>query len=111
MKPLRMTSAITENQLQKQILDYLRARGIVAWRPNQSYRKGRFIPRESIGTPDIVGVTKDGRFLGIEVKVPKTELSRAGKVSKKQQAWIDEVKRMGGRAFVARSIEEVANEL
>lgn len=95
----------TEMELQSQILAYLRIRGILCWRPNQNYRSGRYVARESIGTFDIVGVMKGGRFLGIEVKKPK------GKVSDKQKVWMDEVNKLGGKAFVAHSVEEVVNEL
>ena len=52
------------------------------------------------GFGDLFGLTFDGRFLRIEVKTAK------GRVSKEQAALIAAVRRAGGRAGVARSVEE-----
>jgi len=57
------------------------------------------------GISDIIGVLNDGRFLAIEVKRPR------GKPTKAQQFFIDQVNEAGGLAFVARSLEDVQNEL
>lgn len=56
------------------------------------------------GGSDLVGWTIDGRFLAIEVKVPgaRTEPERLAA----QQKFIDAVKRDGGRAGFASSVEE-----
>jgi len=54
-------------------------------------------------TPDMVGHTI-GRFVSIECKSAK------GRASKEQKRWIDMVNRFGGKAFIARSVEE-ANSL
>lgn len=54
---------------------------------------------------DIVGCTPKGRFLGIEVKFGTNKAS-------KLQSWnILEVKKRGGIAFIAYTLDEVKKEL
>lgn len=55
-----------------------------------------------VGGSDLIGWCRDGRFAAVEVKTP------TGRVSAEQQAFIDAVNRAGGRAGVARSVEDVA---
>lgn len=57
------------------------------------------------GGADLVGWTKDGRFLGIEVKGPR------GRLTKEQQAFLDAVNRAGGIGICARSVQEVLDAL
>ncbi len=56
------------------------------------------------GTPDITGCL-NGRFIGIEVKQP------GGRVSALQAAHIELIKKAGGVAFVAYSLEEAKENL
>lgn len=53
------------------------------------------------GSPDIHGMLKGGRSLYVECK------RRTTKPTADQQAFIDNVNRHGGLAFVARSVEDV----
>lgn len=53
-----------------------------------------------VGSSDLIGITPDGRFLAVEVK------TATGRVSKEQQTFIDAVRRSGGIAGIARSIED-----
>jgi hypothetical protein len=94
-------STLTEFQIQKQIAEYLRKKNIPFFRTNVSYRKGQPIAKESVGVPDIVGVLPDGRFLGIEVKLP------GKKPTLLQEAWIEAVNRHKGIAFIAYSVDDV----
>lgn len=57
------------------------------------------------GSSDLIGWTKDGFFLAIEVKKDK------GKVSPEQQNFIDRVNEAGGIGFIARSPEDVKKYL
>lgn len=57
------------------------------------------------GVSDIVGVLPDGKFLAIEVK------SKTGSASMEQKAFIAKIISMNGMALIARSIEDVKNEL
>ena len=95
-----------EQSIQRAILDYLRWRGIPCYKhQNAGIRKpdGGYIPTHTRGVSDIIGcIPKTGRFLAIEVKRP------GGKPTQEQQQFIDTINAAGGLAFVARSVDEVA---
>ena len=57
------------------------------------------------GSSDLIGWTRDGRFLAIEVKTPR------GRIRKEQVTFIDEATKAGCIAFIARSIEDVREKL
>jgi len=94
----------TESIIQKSILEYLRLRGIYAWKANTTgiyqQKTGRYIPVTK-GIADILGIMPDGRFLAIEVKTNK------GRLTIYQEAFLAEIEQRGGLAIVARSIEDV----
>lgn len=52
------------------------------------------------GVSDLIGCAKDGTFLAIEVK------TQTGRPSDAQTAYISLIRRLGGRAGIARSCEE-----
>lgn len=52
------------------------------------------------GVSDIIGIYK-GKFFAIEVK------TKTGKLSEHQKIFLNDVKKNGGIAFVARSIDDV----
>ena len=58
-----------------------------------------------VGGSDLIGWTRTGQFAAVEVKTP------TGRVSAEQQAFIDGVIAAGGRAGVARCVEDVARIL
>lgn len=99
----------TEQSIQRAILDYLRYRGIFCWKNNTAgiYVKARntYIPSHAPGVSDILGILPGGRFLAIEVKAPK------GRVSPAQEQFLQTINERGGLAFVARSIDDVEEEL
>ena len=117
-----------ETTLQRQILMALSEAGCVVWRLNTGVAyAGRVIHRAGqqvtladarmipfglvVGGSDIIGIkptiiTADmigqtiGVFTAIEVK------TATGRVTKEQQTFIDAVCRAGGRAGIARSVDE-----
>ena len=93
-----------ENEIQKDILAWLKAHGVLAWRNNNRPRKGTiFLGKKGLG--DIIGVLPCSAFLSIEVK------TKDGRLSAEQKEFIDIVTACGGKAFLARSVPEVAFEL
>lgn len=60
---------------------------------------------EAPGTSDLIGWDKHGRFVAIEVK------TSAGRLSPEQKTFLNAVKSAGGIAFIARSPEDVKNNL
>lgn len=86
-----------EKTIERQIRNYLDKIG--AWHIKTH---GNMFSRA--GTPDIVACL-NGRFVAIEVKRPK------GVISELQKANIELIKRAGGVAFIAYSVEEVKRVL
>jgi hypothetical protein len=99
-----------EQAIQRQILEWLNWKHIKAWKNNTAgiyvQKRNTYIPSHAPGVADILGVLKpSGRLLAIEVKSP------TGKVSPRQQLFLDSIYENGGLAFVARSIEDVEKKL
>lgn len=57
------------------------------------------------GSADLIGFTRQGRFLAIEVKLP------GRRPTVLQQAFLNTVNACGGLAFVAHSVEETLSQL
>jgi hypothetical protein len=102
----------SEQIIQNQILDFLNFNKIFCFRVNNVgiYDEKNKIYRTPSkfslkGVSDIVGILPNGKFLSIEVKTAK------GVVSIEQKAFINKINSMNGLSFVARSIEDVKNEL
>lgn len=104
---------MTEKEIENAILQYLNLLPETkAWK-NQSigvydpvkrvYRmnRGAYTAR---GTSDIIGICQ-GVMLCIEVKTPK------GKISQAQKDFLDIMEHLGALAFVARSVDDVRDEL
>lgn len=94
---------MSEKEIQDQILEWLKLNGYFCWRNNIG-RRG-VVSYGHKGSTDILGMTKAGTFLGIEVKDAK------GIVSEDQLKFIECVNQHGGMAFVARSLGEVIERL
>lgn len=110
-----------EQETVKAILELLRLHRIPAWRINTGAVKiqERFIRFALPGFADIIGVWRPlvegpwkepsrsagGLFLAIEVK------SLTGVVSPAQAAFLAQVNAAGGKAFVARTLDDVRTEL
>ncbi len=89
---------LKESDIKRQIQKYLKLRGIFNWNQWQ----GQFsVP----GVPDVIGILKGGRILGIEIKRP------GGKIRDEQKAFIDRINEEGGLAFVAYSVDDVIRHL
>jgi hypothetical protein len=106
-----------ESDIQRAILDYLKARGIMAHKQaGQTLgidSKGETYRRKSKdwdqggtnGISDISGILPGGRSLRIEVKKPGEKPSGA------QSSYLQMARVMGAVAFVAYSVDDVEREL
>lgn len=97
---------LKESEIQKQIIDWLEWSGhLVVKINNVGIRKenGSFIPPRQRGVSDLLVCKKGGHFVAIEVKVPGNTPTLY------QKNFIDDVKRCGGRAIVAYSLNDVVN--
>lgn len=98
----------TEHEIQKQILDWLKIKGIFHWRNNtgamaSTYKgKTRFMRFGAVGSPDIFAVHR-GKIYGIEVKGLKGEMSAA------QDEFMRRIVIAGGFYIEARSLDDVVN--
>ena len=113
----------TEQATVNAILKFLALHHIPAWHMRTGAAKigGRFIRFGAVGMADIIGVLprysmlrfrplpvrqiEEGLFLAIEVK------SATGAVTLAQKAFLQLVNAAGGKAFVARTVDDVAREL
>lgn len=102
-----------ELRVRNLICSYLKAYGYFFWVNDsvgiydpikKTFRRNNS-PYRIRGVADILGVLRGGRLLAIEVKAEK------GRLSPEQKLFLDQVNAAGGKAFVARSIEDVEREL
>lgn len=103
-----MTKGLPESTVLEQCLQYLRAKNIFCFRNNTGAVKvgRRFIRFGYVGSSDILGITKDGRFLAVECKREK-----GGVLSDAQKEFIAEINRNGGVAIVVHSVMELVKGL
>lgn len=101
----------TEQQIQKTIIDYLKLKKYVVFKHRNvgifKQATKQYIPLSfgEKGICDIIACAPDGVFWGIEVK------RRGGKVSPDQTDFIARVRKNGGVAFVAYTLDEVIKEV
>jgi hypothetical protein len=102
-----MKPEIPEREIQKSILQYLGYKGYVCKRNNagmmfSTYKgRDRAIKIGEAGWPDIEGMTKQGRYFGLEVK------TRKGVLSDNQKRVGERILASGGMWLVVRSVEDV----
>lgn len=102
-----------EKRIEMLLCSWLRAHGFVFWKtdrqgtydPVRKTFRANCNPYKIRGVSDILGVLRGGRILAIEVKAEK------GRVSPEQKRFIDMINAAGGKAFVARSIEDLEKNL
>jgi hypothetical protein len=102
---LRKKKGSPEAEIQKAIIQYLRAKGIFYWRNNTGAMKtqdGRFLQWGAVGSPDIIAIRpQDGKFCGIECKTPK------GVQSPAQRQFQANTEQANGIYILARSVDDV----
>ena len=104
--------ATKETHLVKACLEYLHLAGVFAWRVNSGAvvlgtgSGKRFVRFGSLnGVSDIIGIVPGGTMLAVECKV------RPNKPSPAQEAFLETVREMGGKAIVAYTVEDVIEGL
>ena len=85
---------LTKAEIRESALKELAWRGYDCWRQNNIAVRGRhFIGR--LGVSDIIGITKDGRWVVAEVKTLNDRLSPD------QITFLNDIKKAGGEAYIA----------
>lgn len=93
-----------EQDLVRQILDYLNLKGHFAWRNNTGAfknSKDQFFRFGLKGSADILGISKDGKFIAVECKQP------GKKPTFFQEQFLAQVNDRKGIAIVAFALEDV----
>lgn len=95
-----------ENALQRACLEYLKLRGIMAWRNNTgAYKRGKgWISYGTTGSGDIFAIVQ-GRFLSIECKIGR------GKPTADQKLWAAQIVDAGCVALVVRTLDDLMEEI
>ena len=99
-----MAVKIPESGIQNSIIQYLRLHGHFVHRQNAGAFKnsiGGFYRMSMKGASDIVGVSKSGVAIAIEVK------TAGGEPTNEQLDYLNEFSSRGGYGFIARSIDDV----
>ena len=109
---------LTEHQIQNMLIEYLTMKGHFVWRNNTGVakfeytyktgiRKGmsgkRFLRAGKKGSADIIGISKDGKFIAVEVK------RKGGKTTPAQDEFLERIREKGGYAIVAYDENDVIN--
>ena len=96
--------SLSESEIQKQIIDYLKLQRAYVIRHNAGRIKNnvRLAPD---GTPDLYALLPDGRAIWIEVKTD------TGKLRPSQTAMITILRSRKQKVIVARSLEDVINTI
>lgn len=89
---------LLERDITKHIRDYLHLKKIFHYKVWQGLGSQK-------GIPDIAGILPGGQALYIEVKTAK------GRLSKDQEAFLENARQAGAKAFMARSVDDVVREL
>lgn len=103
-------AGMSEQVLMKQIMIAVSEHGGRVWRNNSgAYKdaKGHFI-RYGVASPggsDLIGYTRRGQFLAIEVKYGRTA------VTSEQRRFVESVRAAGGVGVIAYTIEDVLEAL
>ena len=98
-----MDKVIKEQAIQRQILDYLKLKGFLAFKFNNYGLRGR--KTYTVGISDIIGCDKNGRFVAIEVK------KKGGKPTLEQTFFLERVSHNNGIAILAYSLDDVIDKL
>ena len=95
---------LAEKDVQRQIMEYLKMRGYFFFRNNTggfTNSKGHYYRFGYVGSGDIFGFTKSGRFFSIEVK------ATGKKPTPEQHEFMAKVNDTGNLAFYADNLETV----
>ena len=89
--------------LQNDILTYWEYLGIFGWHNNTGayFRNNRMIKYGYEGSPDLIGIMQNGRFIGCETKIGKDKLRE------KQIIFHRQACRNNALIFTARTMKEV----
>jgi len=93
-----------EADVKKAITQYLKCRGclVIPYRNVGIFKRdtGKYIPCQQLGISDLLGLTREGKFFAVEVKMP------GNKPSDHQEKFLETVRSFGCIGIVAYSIDD-----
>ena len=97
----------TATQMQNLTINLIYEIGGRAWRNNTgaAYRNQRLIKYGEVGSGDVIGFLPDGLFISVEIKTLNDSTSA------EQIEFIEQVRAVGGVAFIAAQIKDVDDAL
>lgn len=106
------TNYMNETQLVRLCINYLLVKGHYVWRNNTGVTRSQYtnksgqtsdrVWRAGIrGSSDILGLSKDGRFIAVECKI------KPNKTTSIQDAFLDEITLHHGYAIVAYDVDDL----
>jgi len=93
----------TEHEIQEQIINYLKYKGIFFWRNNVGRKHNLHFGLK--GSADLLGLTPNGIFFAIEVKDWK------GKLSVEQKEFEKKINKNNGIYILARDVDYIKDIL
>lgn len=95
-------SNVLESVIQNEIKDYLKLMKCVIFKKhNVSPKKNWKLSPTDLGIADLIGCTRRGRFIAVEVKKP------GGSASPEQIEFLADIKSRGGIAILADDLDQV----
>lgn len=98
--PNKVRGIMTTTETTNAIIKYLTVLGCYVWRQNTVGIAGRRIAKSSRGVGDIIGLTRDGRHIEVEIK------TGADKLRDEQIIHGEAVQRRNGLYFVAKTFDD-----
>lgn len=103
---------MNETHLVRTCIDYLLYRGHYVWRNNTGMIRSSYTDKSGNtsnrmwkaglkGSADILGISKDGKFIAVECKI------KPNKPSEFQKEFLQKISNRGGFAIVAYDIEDL----
>ena len=103
---------MSETTIKRLVIDAMNATGLcLVWStPSGKVQvRGGWMYLAPEGTPDVCGIARDGRFIGIEIKVPKHKTKKDR--SEKQLETQAKIRSLGGIAGQVESADQAINIL
>lgn len=97
MKSWVTIKPLSKSHIRASAITELTWRGHTVWRQNNIAVRGRtFIGR--LGVSDVIGITKDGRWVACEIK------TLSDRLSDDQILFLNDIKKTGGEAYIAHQV-------
>ena len=95
-----MVIIMTESEIQKEVVKYLKDRNCLVFRMNSGYIR-KNVKLSPPGTPDLLVITRSGKVIWLEIK------TETGKLNPKQKSMIYELATRKQHVYIIRDKDEL----